>query len=126
MINEKIFNNKISELGNNSGNNILKVIALIKDKYNLNNSYYFILDSFITKLGLGFSNMSVLNKNDKVIGYSPRLIFYSDNIFGLKAETKILSLEIMDSKSSSALLAKELIYQIMRFDEIENFIKNKI
>jgi hypothetical protein len=123
MIDEQVFNTKISELENLKGSNVSQTIELIRKTNKHSSNYYLILDAFVTKLGLGFVNSVMIDKNDKIIGYIPQLTFHPRNVFNEIEPVKEFSYVAMDVKSSSKLLAKEVIYQIMRFDDLENFIE---
>ena len=126
MIDNKVFNQKISEIESLKGSNASKTIINIKkfNVYNLDFCNFF--DDFCFGIGLGFENIAVYaEKTDKLLGYIPRLKFYPENIFQ-ETETYIdLTNSVLDIKSSSKLLAKETLYKIMRGENFENYIKEK-
>lgn len=126
MIDNKVFNKKITELENLENSNVSKTIKLIKSTSKYNFDFCDLLDCFASELGLGFTNTPRYHyKNDKLLGYIPNFKFFPNNVFNEVEEYKELTTELLDLKTSSNLLAKETIYQIMRFSSLENFIIEK-
>jgi len=129
MIDNKTFNQKIVELEKLTESSASDTFRLIKNtkfysRYNWD--YCDFLDSFAYELGLGFSNIPVFHETkDNIIGYFPTLRFYPDNVFNEKVRDVELSSEFLNLKLSSKILAKEVLYQIMKFNNLQKFIKEK-
>lgn len=128
MIDNKTFNKKIIELENQEGSDVSNVIKLLKKTRCYNGDFCNFLDDFTFGLGLVFSNIPVYPETkDKLEGYKPTLIFHPDNVFQKESKKIELCLNSLDLKSSSKLLAKEVIYQIMqmKFDDLEDLVNKK-
>lgn len=129
MIDNKTFNQKIIEierLAESGASDTVKLIKNAKFYSRYNWDYCNFLDSFAYELGLGFSNIPVFHEmKDNIIGYFPTLRFYPENVFNEQVRDVELSTEFLSLKLSSKILAKEVLYQIMRFDNLEKLINGK-
>ena len=126
MIDNKTFNQKISEIENLNNSDASKAIKFIK-KFNFQNSDFCdFFDNFCYKIGIGFENLPLYKEEtDKLIGYIPRLKYYPENIFNETEDYVDLSNETLDIKTSSKLLAKETLYRMMRVNNFEQLVEEK-
>lgn len=125
MIDERIFNKEISVFLDDNKND-LRVKAF--KNANLNHyNYLNFLDSFAFNLGLSFFNIEVVSdkNHNKTLGFYPVLRIHNDNVFDKKVEDIKLSEEWLDLKTSSKLLAQEVLNQIMKFNDLRSFVNMK-
>lgn len=124
MIPEKAFNRKIqsylNEIPNSSASD---TIRFIQSQSNRNVGFYGMFDDFAFKLGLNFNAVPFYNeRNDKLMGYIPYLVFSNENKFGIeKGEQRISSTPIKLDKCYE-MIAKEVLYKIQAIPNLEKVI----
>lgn len=89
--------------------------------------YYRIIDNLSTELGFTMGNKGYLNKNDKVIGYIPRITYKDNNIFGEKVAFEDFNYfdKVLTLNESYELLAQEIIFKLSKVKNFFELTKNK-
>lgn len=125
MIDEKVFNKEITHFINEFENQ--NVTSAFKSANFRNSSYYDFLDWFTFDLGFSFMNIEVVDErnHEKTLGFYPKLRIHNDNVLNLKEEDILLSYEWLDLKTSSSVLAKNVIRKVFGFERLETFVKQK-
>ncbi|HFA52033.1 MAG TPA: hypothetical protein ENJ95_23705 [Bacteroidetes bacterium] len=116
------FDKKIEDLlKSEPDDKTLNTIVFCKKHWN-KMSYYGTLDTLCYSLGLVMLMVPCFSKKEKLIGFLPGLKFHKGNKLK-KPEGEIhFSIHPMSSLKCYKQVAKELIYRLQRFGEIEKYI----
>ena len=85
-------------------------------------------DSFSFSLGLGILAVEIVGgRNDKTLGYLPYIKYYPGNKLGEEPRQHqlISTASLLKLNQCYSYLAKELLYRLMRVDNIEELIEKK-
>ncbi len=117
------FDIKINELKSSSANQIIKLLDTYKKEHGFIN-YNSALDSFAYKFGIGYVMVVVVDEKDEFYGYSPTIKYYPDNALDMPPQDEELYLNnvFKNKKEAEKLLAKEVIYRLMRVVNPEKYL----
>lgn len=126
MTGEQAFENRIKRFLKEQPDSTASITIKKLESYYPNfRSYYSLFDEFSFRLGIGIIAKEVVgSKTNKTIGYVPCLKYYADNL--LKEEPRVEPLVSgttpLKLNHCYDYLAKELLYRIMRIQNLEAFM----